>query len=321
MSESEQIVHQIKQRARELGFAETAICDAEPMKDAGERLLSWLGRGYQGTMHWMARTGRERADPRAFFPEAQSVIVTAFNYYRADEPLQREDHDGNISLYARGRDYHKVLRKKLRRLLADIQILLPEARGRICVDSFPIMEKALAVKAGIGWIGKHTNLIIKPQGSYFFLSEILLSEALPSDPPLSSDYCGTCNRCQTACPTGALDEAYVLDARRCISYLTIEHPGDIDPALQPGMENWVFGCDICQAVCPWNRFSSHCEETDFHNRLPDRMFALRELQQISETAFNQLFEGTPVRRAGYQNFRRNVTIAIENQENRKALEK
>lgn len=220
-----------------------------------------------------------------------------------------------------GRDYHKVLRKKLRRLLADIQNLLPGTRGRICVDSFPLLEKALAVKSGIGWIGKHTNLIIKPKGSYFFLSEILLSEALPPDPPFSSDYCGSCNRCQTACPTGALDEAFVLDARRCISYLTIEHQGEIDPALQPGMENWVFGCDICQAVCPWNRFSSHCEETDFHNRLPDRMFALEELQQLSEAAFDQLFEGTPVRRAGYQNFRRNVTIAIKNRENRKPLEK
>jgi len=174
------------------------------------------------------------------------------------------------------------------------------------------MEKALAVKAGIGWIGKHANLIIKQKGSYFFLGEILLSVKLPVDEPLLTEYCGTCNRCQIACPTAALDEAFVLDARRCISYLTIEHKGEIDPQLQQGMENWVFGCDICQAVCPWNRFSEHTEDREFDNRLPEEWFDLRRLRQMSREEFTTLFEGTPVRRAGYEGFMRNVRIAEEN---------
>lgn len=303
------IAAKIKQHARELGFAETAICDAEPLEDAGDLLNLWLSDQFHGTMHWMARTKRERANPRSYFPEAKSVIVVAYNYYREDEPVLQPDTKGNISIYARGRDYHKVLRKKLKVLLKFIQQLQPHIRGRVCVDSFPIMEKALAVKSGIGWIGKHTNLIIKKKGSYYFLGEILLSEPLPPDEAFSNDFCGNCKRCQVACPTNALDQAYVLDARKCISYLTIEHEGDIDPELQSGMENWVFGCDICQAVCPWNRFSTHTDERDFDSRLNDDQFDLTRLQSLTESEFLQMFEGSPVRRAGYQNFMRNVRIA------------
>lgn len=310
----ETIVEHIKHKARELGFSETAICDAEPLQDPGQRLLEWLGRGYQGTMDWMSRTRAERAAPRSFFPEAQSIIVVAHNYFRENEPVLRPERQGNISIYARGRDYHKVLRKKLHSLLGYIQTLLPETRGRICVDSFPLLEKPLAVKAGIGWIGKHTNLIIKKKGSYFFLGEILLSAKLPPDPPLAADYCGTCNRCQVACPTGALDEAYVLDARRCISYLNIEHRGEIEPRFHEGMGNWIFGCDICQAVCPWNRFSAHTGERDFDNRLPDEWFDLKQLAQMSEKEFRNWFAGTPVLRTGYANFKRNVQIALKNRE-------
>lgn len=307
-----ELVKQIKQKGRELGFTDIAICNAEPLEEAGERLLTWLGRGYHGDMEWMARTAKERADPKGFFPGAQSIIVAAHNYYREDEAVLRPPGEGNISIYARGRDYHKVLKKKLKELLKFIQTLLPETRGRVCVDSFPIMEKELAVKAGIGWIGKHANLIIKKKGSYFFLGEILLSVKLPADEPLTTDYCGTCNRCQLACPTAALEEAFVLDARRCISYLTIEHKGEIDPQLQNGMENWIFGCDICQAVCPWNRFSAHTEERDFDNRLPDDWLDLSRLLEMSEAEFKKIFQGTPVLRAGYEGFMRNVGIAREN---------
>lgn len=309
----QEIAEKIKQEALSRGFAVVGICDAEPLTDAGKLLEKWLTDQFHGTMEWMARTRRERANPRGYFPEAQTIIVVALNYFRENEPVLRNHDQGNISIYARGRDYHKVLRKKLKRLLTLIQTLLPDARGRVCVDSFPVMEKALAVKSGIGWIGKHTNLIIKQKGSYYFLGEILLSEKLPVDLPFSFDHCGNCNRCQVACPTNALENAYILDARRCISYLTIEHAGDIDPVLQAGMENWVFGCDICQAVCPWNRFSGQTEETDFSSRIPDEMFDLRCLQKLSENEFLQLFEGTPVRRAGYQNFMRNVNIACSNE--------
>ncbi len=309
----QEIAEKIKQEALSQGFAAVGFCDAEPLTDASPLLEKWLADQFHGTMEWMARTRHERAAPRSYFPDAQTVIVVALNYYRENEAVLRDSEQGNISIYARGRDYHKVLRKKLKRLLGYVQTLLPEAHGRVCVDSFPVMEKALAVKSGIGWIGKHTNLIIKQKGSYYFLGEILLSEKLPIDAPFSFDHCGNCNRCQVACPTNALDDAYILDARRCISYLTIEHNGDIDSALQNGMENWVFGCDICQAVCPWNRFSTQTEEADFASRIPDEMFDLRRLQKLSENEFLQLFEGTPVRRAGYQNFMRNVNIACGNQ--------
>jgi epoxyqueuosine reductase len=306
------VAENIKEKGRELGFAEIAICDAEPLEDAGELLLSWLGNRFHGTMEWMARTRYKRANPKSYFPDAKSIIVVAYNYFRENEAVLRPPNEGNISIYARGRDYHKVLRGKLKTLLQHIQTLLPEARGRVCVDSFPIMEKALAVKSGIGWIGKHSNLIIKKKGSYFFLGEILLSEKLPIDQPFTADYCGDCNRCQVACPTKALEQAFVLDARRCISYLTIEHGGEIDPELQAGMENWVFGCDICQAVCPWNRFSTHTEERQFDSRLSDEQFDLTALQALSEAEFLAMFEGTPVRRAGYKNFMRNVNIAKGN---------
>ncbi len=308
------IVEKIKQRGRELGFVAVGICDAELLDGPGEQLAAWLQRGYHGTMDWMVRTRQQRPDPRSYFPEAQSVVVVAENYFREDEPAGRRAGEGNISLYARGRDYHKVLRKKLKTLLAYIQTLQPGVRGRVCVDSFPLMEKPLAVKAGIGWIGKHTNLILKPKGSYVFLGELLLSEKLPADAPFHFDHCGNCNRCQVACPTHALDEAYVLDARRCISYLTIEHDGPIEPELAAEMENWVFGCDICQAVCPWNRFSTHTAERDFDNRLPDEWYQLERLEDMTEAQFLQLFEGTPVRRAGYHNFLRNVEIALQNRE-------
>ncbi len=310
------LVQHIKRKALDIGFSDIAICDAEPLREGGGLLQQWLAQRFHGSMGWMATTARERANPRSFFPEAQSIIVTTLNYYRSDEPLQRPPDEGNISIYARGRDYHKVMRKKLKELLSYIQSIVPEAKGRICVDSFPLMEKPLAVKAGLGWIGKHTNLILKRKGSYFCLGEILLSLPLPADDPFTTDHCGTCNRCQVACPTNALQQPYVLDSRRCISYLTIEHQGSIDPKLQPGMENWVFGCDICQAVCPWNRFSSPTGESDFHSRIPEEWFSLKRQLNMSEEEFETLFRGTPVRRSGYKNFIRNVRIAYRNMKKR-----
>lgn len=306
------LTEKIRNAGYALGFSEVRFCDAAPLTDAGKLLENWLGNRFHGTMEWMARTRRERKDPRSYYPEAKTIIVTAYNYYRENEPLERPPTDGNISIYARGRDYHKVIRKKLKILLKEIQQLVPAAQGRVCVDSFPLMEKPLAVKAGIGWIGKHSNLIIKQKGSYYFLGELLLTEELPPDPAMQADHCGTCNRCQIACPTDALSTPYVLEAQKCISYLTIEHDGEIDPQLQKGMENWVFGCDICQAVCPWNRFSTHTEERDFDNRLPDQLFNLQQLATMSETEFNDRFAGTPVRRSGYENFMRNISIAREN---------
>ncbi len=301
----------IQQTGTALGFSALGVCNAEPLDQARRRLDEWLRRRYHGGMDWMERRAAVRTDPRSYFPEAQSIIVAALNYYQPTEHNPGKDSPA-ISMYALGRDYHKVFRKKLKTLLAEIRRLMPEARGRVCVDSFPLMEKAAAVKAGLGWIGKHTNLIRKQQGSFFFLGEILLSVELPPDPPFRADHCGSCNRCQTACPTNALDTAYVLDGRRCISYLTIEHRGPIDPELQQGVGEWVFGCDICQQVCPWNRFSKPASEAQFTPRVdPDRQ-TYHHLLNLDEEGFRELFQGTPVMRAGFEKFRRNVQIAYRN---------
>jgi len=306
------IVKQIKEKGYHLGFLEVGICGAENLNEEEDLLKNWLDRGYQGSMNWMERTREIRGDPKHFFPEAKSIIIVADNYFRSEEPVLRPVHEGNISIYARGRDYHKVLKNKLKTLLCFIQELMPDAEGRVCVDSFPIMEKPLAVRAGIGWIGKHTSLIIKGKGSYFFLGEILLSKELPNDEPLIADYCGSCDKCQVACPTEAINQAYVLDSNRCISYLTIEHDADIDPSLQQKMGNWIFGCDICQETCPWNRFSVDTEESEYSSGIPADFLKLESLKKLTREDYDRVFAGTPVKRTGFDNFKRNVKIALKN---------
>lgn len=309
-----EITKQIKEKAYRLGFLEVGICGAETLTDEESLLHDWLDHGYQGSMNWMERTREIRGHPRHYFPEAKSIIVVADNYFRSGESVLKPVQEGNISIYARGRDYHKVLKRKLKTLLDFIQELMPDAKGRICVDSFPIMEKPLAVRAGIGWIGKHTNLIIKGQGSYFFLGEILLSKKLPDDEPLTADYCGSCDKCQVACPTGALDKAYVLDSNKCISYLTIEHDGAIEPSLQPEMGNWIFGCDICQEVCPWNRFSTNTEESEYSSTIPADFIKLENLMKLTRDDYDRVFAGMPVKRSGFDNFKRNINIALQNRD-------
>lgn len=307
-----EIVEKIKEKAYSIGFFKIGICNAEPLNDQKQLLEQWLGRGYHGTMDWMKRTHSVRSNPKSFFPEAKSIIVVAHNYYRSDESVYSSPQEGNISIYARGRDYHKVIRKKLNKLQDFINKLIPTIKSRICVDSFPLMEKPLAVKAGVGWIGKHTNLIIKGKGSYFFLGEILLSEQLSADNIVTTDYCGTCNKCQVACPTNALNEAYILDSNKCISYLTIEHDDDIEQDLQDKMGNWIFGCDICQEVCPWNSFSEDTTELDYSARFSEDFLNLNNLKNLSQNEFDDFFKGTPLKRAGYKNFMRNIAIAIKN---------
>ncbi len=307
-----QLKESIRQAALALGFDAVGFTSADPLEDQRDLWRWWLKEGYAGTMQWLLDSGERRLDPRSYWPQAQSVIVVALNYFRSSEPLERPAQEGNISLYARGRDYHRVLRKKLKHLLRQIQQWVPEAEGRPAVDSFPLAEKPLAVRAGLGWQGKHTNVILKGRGSYFFLGELLLNLPLPPDSPFEHDHCGTCTRCIEACPTRAIVAPYVLDARRCISYLTIEHQGEIDPALQPGMGNWVFGCDICQAVCPWNRFATDTREGDFASRVPEWLWSLEAQLALSEAQFLKIFEGTPVRRAGYRRWQRNVRIALAN---------
>ncbi len=307
-----ELKERIRRAATALGFDAVGFTTAEPMEEQRALWRWWLKEAYYGTMEWLLESGERRLNPRSYWPQARSVIVVALNYFRSTEPIMRPPGEGNISIYARGRDYHRVIRKKLKRLLQQLQEWVPEAAGRVAVDSFPLAEKPLAVRAGLGWQGKHTNVILKGRGSYFFLGELLVNLPFPPDTPFETDHCGRCTRCIDACPTGAIVEPYVLDARRCISYLTIEHAGSIAPEIADQMGNWVFGCDICQAVCPWNRFASDTQEADFHSRVPDWLWSLDAQETLSEADFLRIFEGTPVRRAGYARWQRNVAIARKN---------
>ncbi len=303
----------IKEHAYQLGFDQAGITGSEPLTEAHQNLMSYLNENRHGTMEWLATTATQRANPAAFYPDTRSILMVAHNYYREREEIFMPIASGTISLYARGRDYHRVIRKKLKSLLSWIQEQKPEASGRVFVDSFPIMEKPLAVRAGLGWIAKNTTLIMKTKGSYFFLGGILLNIQLPPDEPFTQEFCGECSRCQQACPTGAITGPFRLDSRRCISYLTIEHTGVIDEAISEKTGNHIFGCDICQAVCPWNqRFAKSASEPDYSSRFSETDLLLNRLASLTKEEFEAMFEGTPVRRAGYKRFMRNVETAREN---------
>jgi len=307
----------IKQKALSLGFNAVGITGPEILDSAREDFRQYILEGRHAGMKWLAESENIRTDPRALFPETQSVIMVAVNYYRKRETAILPPKFGTISIYARGRDYHKVLRNKLKKLQRWLGEAVPESNTRIFVDSFPIMEKPLAMRAGIGWIAKNTTLIIKGKGSYFFLGGLLLNLSLPVDSPLTEDYCGSCQKCQEACPTGALDAPFKIDSNKCISYLTIEHPGSIDPMHHQSMDNLVFGCDICQMICPWNdRFASSTDESDFKNRFRRSELSLKKLVNLSKDQYEKFFEGTPVRRSGYERFRENVRIALNNLKSR-----
>ena len=304
----------IKQQAKSLGFSAVGITNAEILEESRQDLKKYLEQGREAGMSWLKETAEQRADPQAFFPETRSVVMVALNYFRKREKSILPSDYGTISLYARGRDYHKVMRKKLKSLYQWIRSDEPTSQGRIFVDSFPIMEKPLAMRAGLGWIGKNTTFLIKGEGSYFFLGGILLNLDLNPDLPISEQFCGSCNKCQTACPTGALDVPFRLDSRKCISYLTIEHHDNIDNRLQEKMKNLIFGCDICQIVCPWNqRFAKTGKEEDFKSRFKQRDLSLKSLGKLSREQYEKMFEGTAIRRSGYNKFLRNIRIAQANE--------
>lgn len=312
----------IKQAARELGFDAVGISrvvtagEAAPpseMEEAGARLGEWLRRGYHGAMAWMEREPDRRADPGRVLPGCRSVISLGLNYYtghRADE----RPGNGRIARYAWGEDYHRVLDAKLARLEARLQELAPEGRSRRYVDTGPVMEKVWAQRAGLGWMGKHSNLVSDRYGSWLLLGEILSTLALEPDEP-AADLCGTCQLCLRACPTGAISEPYVVDARKCISYLTIElrRPEDAIPDdLAPRVGNRIFGCDDCLDVCPYNTNSTPTEEPAFQPRASTLAPSLEALQAMSEADFQRAFDKSPVRRARHGGLLRNVRIALAN---------
>ncbi|MBK8909796.1 MAG: tRNA epoxyqueuosine(34) reductase QueG [Chlorobi bacterium] len=288
-----------------LGFDLAGIAAAERMDREADLFEEWLAHGHHGTMEWIARNNHKRRDVRQILPSARSVIVVARNYYTPFHHAANPDH-AKISRYAWGRDYHNILPKKLKQLHQFIQTLEPNAESRWYVDTGPILEKQWAARAGLGWMGKHTNIINRKMGSWLFLGVLISSLELEYDSPIG-DFCGSCTRCLDACPTNAFPQPYLLDATRCISYVTIEQlpKEEIPKEYGQQMENWVFGCDICQEVCPWNRFQTPTSEPDFHPRTGVMDLTVEQVQAMSDEEFQERFQGSPVRRAKADGFRRN----------------
>ncbi|MFZ4793204.1 MAG: tRNA epoxyqueuosine(34) reductase QueG [Blastocatellia bacterium] len=299
----------IKIRARELGFDPVGIVAAEELTAEGARLREWLAANLHGKMGYLGRDPEMRTDPRRLMPAARSVVCVALNYYQPEKHVD-DPKVGKISRYAWGDDYHEVLRDKLKQLLGWITEQIPGVEGRICVDSAPIMDKAWAVRAGLGWIGKHTNVITRKYGSWVFLGELLLSIELDYDQLIEPDHCGKCTACLDACPTGALIEPYRLDATKCIAYGTIELRDEVLPEpIGSNLENWVFGCDICQDVCPWSRFSKPTPEARFTPREGVTAPGLAELIALTQTEFSTRFRLSPIKRTKLAGLRRNAIAA------------
>jgi epoxyqueuosine reductase len=298
----------IELRAKELGFDKVGFAAIEPVPRA-EFLSEWLRREFHGDMEYMARTPEVRMDPARLLPGARTVVVVAKNYYTSSSGRRDDPRTGIISRYAWGDDYHEVLGDRLRELRSFIESR--GARARVCVDTGAVLEKVWAERAGIGWQGKHSNVIAKDLSSWFFLGEVITDADLGPDRP-SRNHCGTCTRCIDLCPTRAIVAPYVVDSRRCIAYLTIEHRGPIPRELRPLMGNLIFGCDICQDVCPWNRFAKVAPEAAFAPREGLDAPRLAELVAMTREDFARRFRGSPIRRAKRAGFVRNVCVALGN---------
>lgn len=297
----------IKQKAKEIGFHKVGIVEAASLIDEGSRLNEWLEKGLHGKMAWLAREPDKRSDPRLLFPEARSVIVVLLNYY-TDHQHEESIEKGKLSRYAWGDDYHDVIGEKLQDLLAWIRSKVPEAEGKICVDTAPIMDKAWAVRAGLGWLGKHSNLITAELGSWVFIGEILLNLELDYDTQIVDDHCGTCTACLDACPTDAIVEPYVVDSRKCISYATIELRDETLPSsITENQNGWLYGCDICQDVCPWNRFEEPTNELRFEPRKNETSISLDEVLSLTPENYAERFRRTAIKRAKLSGLKRNAT--------------
>lgn len=306
---------QIRAWALELGFQEVGFADLN-LQEAGANLREWLARGFHGSMDWMARHGELRARADLLVPGAVSAICVRLDYRPADTRIIAQLRDGErayVSRYALGRDYHRIMRNRLATLAGRIAAAADCAViQRPFVDSAPVLEKPLAVRAGLGWIGKNTLLLNRHAGSWFFLGELITSIRLPPASERAEEACGNCRACLSICPTRAFAAPYVLDARRCISYLTIEHPGPIPEELRPAMGNRVFGCDDCQIVCPWNRFAKPTAEAAFRPRHGLADAELAALARWTETEFLERTAGSPIRRIGHERWLRNLAVGLGN---------
>lgn len=308
--------------ARELGFAACGVAGTDLAEDE-QRLLHWLDRGYHGDMAYMARHGTARSRPAELLPGTVRVLCLRMNYLPLPQQTLIERLDVNdlpaIACYALGKDYHKLIRKRLQLLVKRINDNTPGGQFRVFTDSAPVLEKPLAAHAALGWIGKHTNLINTNEGSWFFLGEIYTDLPLPTDNP-TAEHCGTCTRCIDVCPTQAIVDPFVLDARRCISYLTIEFRGSIPIELRPLIGNRIFGCDDCQLFCPWNRFAPPTTELGFHPRPVLLETSMIDMFLWSEDEFLQHTEGNPIRRIGHECWLRNLAVALGNSRNPAAID-
>jgi len=297
---------EIKSRALQLGFSKLGIVPAEPLIAEQERLQEWLRRGYHGEMGWMARDPRQRTCPQMIFPEARSVVVVVLNYYT---PAQHSENPatGKVSRYAWGDDYHGVLGEKLRALLDWIKEQWPAAEGKVCVDIQTVMDKAWAARAGLGWLGKHTNLITEDYGSWVFIGELLLNLDLEYDEEVVADQCGACTLCLDACPTGAIVEPYVLDSNLCISHATIESRApEIGAEVASNLNGWLYGCDICQDVCPWNQMTPVTREQRFAPREGNVNASISDMLDLMPETYAARFRGSAMKRAKLPGLRRNA---------------
>ena len=312
--EPRQLIDDIRLWGAELGFQQVGIADVD-LAEAEDRLNDWLGKGFHGEMGYMERHGRKRSRPSLLVPGTVSVISARMDSLPQEpgSPQALLDHDSKayISRYALGRDYHKVLRSRLKKLGHKIEERIGPLGHRVFVDSAPVLEKPLAEKAGLGWIGKHTNLINRNAGSWFFLGEIYVDLALPADDSEES-HCGSCRACMDVCPTDAIVGPYKLDARRCISYLTIELHGEIPVEFRKAIGNRIYGCDDCQIFCPWNKFATPAAEEDFAPRHDLDSRELAELMNWTEEEWLEKTEGSAIRRIGFERWQRNIAVALGN---------
>ncbi|MEC7124547.1 MAG: tRNA epoxyqueuosine(34) reductase QueG [Bacteroidota bacterium] len=297
----------IKSEAISIGFLSCGISKAEFLSEEAPKLESWLKSGFNGEMSYMERNFDKRLDPRLLVPGCKSIVSLLFNYYT--EKKAKNDHEPKISSYAYGKDYHFVIKAKLRELLSRIKNLVGDINGRVFVDSAPVMDKAWAKKSGLGWIGKNTNLINKKTGSFFFIAELILDLELEYDHP-TTDHCGSCTACIDSCPTNALATPYKIDATKCISYATIELKNNIPNSFKDNMKGWIFGCDICQDVCPWNRFSKNHNEPSFEDKKNISNMSKKQWEDLTKEVFDKVFKESPIKRTGYSGIKRNINFAF-----------
>ena len=310
--DTRELTQAIKQKAIEVGFTKAGVASADAFDREADFFESWVLDGAHGTMRWLERNHDKRRDVRNIMSDAKSILSLALNYY--DRTEIQNDSDHKISRYAWGTDYHEIIPPMLKRLMAEIQRIVPSAEGRYYTDTGPLLEKAIAARAGIGWLGKHTNIITQEQGSWVFLAEIVLNISLKPDTP-AEDRCGTCTRCIDACPTNAIAQPYQLDATRCISYLTIElkPKQEIEDTLAKNMNGWLYGCDICQDVCPWNRFAAQTDIPEFAPRMENLALTRETIENMEQPEFSRRFRMSPIKRTKLAGIKRNLrAVFIKN---------